>query len=106
MIKQNKILGLLGISTKAGKLIFGTDSCMEAIKNKKTYIIIVATDASERTKKHFTEACKQYNIPIAICSNINELSKSIGKVNKAVIGIKDKNIANEILKYVFGGEQN
>lgn len=106
MINQNKVLGLLGISAKARKVIFGTDSCMESIKNKKIYIVIVANDASDRTKKHFTETCKQYDIPIAIYSNINELSKSIGKVNKAVIGIKDKNLANEILKYVFGGEQN
>jgi len=102
---NNKVLGLLGISTKAGQLIFGTDSCMEAIKNKKIHIVILADDASDRTKKHFVEVCKQYDVPIAIYSNIAELSKSIGKVNKAVIGIKDKNLANEISKYVFGGEQ-
>ena len=39
-----------------------------------------------------------YNIPIIICSEIDELSKAIGKQNKAIVGVKDINIAAEIEK--------
>ena len=35
---------------------------------------------------------------------IEELSKSIGKSNKAIIGVKDINIAKEIEKINNGGE--
>ena len=35
---------------------------------------------------------------------VNEISKCIGKDNKAVIGIKDNNIAKEIAKKIDGGE--
>ena len=36
--------------------------------------------------------------------NIEEISKSIGKNNKAVIGIKDINFANSIQKKYNGGD--
>ena len=35
---------------------------------------------------------------------IKELSKAIGKQNKAVIGITDVNFSNEMLKIINGGE--
>ena len=35
---------------------------------------------------------------------IEELSKSIGQVNKAVIVIKDENFAKELIKRIDGGE--
>jgi len=34
------------------------------------------------------------------------LSKSIGKINKVVIGIKEKNLAKEIIKVIEGGDMN
>ena len=48
--------------------------------------------------------CEKYNIPIIIDGNIEEISKSIGKNNKAVIGIKDINFANSIQKKYNGGD--
>ena len=35
---------------------------------------------------------------------IEELSKAIGKSNKAILGIKDINLSNEIQKINNGGE--
>ena len=36
--------------------------------------------------------------------DILKLSKSIGKVNKAIIGLKDVNLSNEIKKIYNGGD--
>ena len=44
------------------------------------------------------------NIPIIIKGNIEELSKAIGKNNKAIIGVEDINIAKGIIKINDGGE--
>ena len=35
---------------------------------------------------------------------IKEISKTIGQCNKAIIGIKDTNFSNEIIKIINGGE--
>ena len=101
---NNKIYGLLGLTSKAGKLAFGTDSCLEMIAKRKVKLIIVAEDSSERTINNFREKCKQNNIDFYVFGKKDELSKSIGKVNKTVIGIKDKNLAGAIQKILNGGD--
>lgn len=101
---NSKVYGLLGLTAKAGKLSFGTDSCLEMIAKKKLKLVIVAEDASERTINNFKEKCKQNNIDIYIFGKKEEISKSIGKVNKAVIGIKDKNLAGAVKKILNGGD--
>lgn len=101
---NNKILGLIGLSAKAGKICFGTDSTVDNITKRKVKLVIIANDASERSKSKFFELCKNYNIHIIEFENIDNLSKSIGKSNKAVIGIKDINLAKEIEKIYNGGE--
>ena len=104
MINNRKILGLLGLCTRAGKTVFGTEACQEAIIRKKLKLILIAEDAAERTKKNFIYKCEGTNIPVVIFSNIQEISKAIGQNNKAVIGIKEKNLANEIIKIINGGD--
>lgn len=101
---NNKILGLLGLAMKAGKVSFGSDSVEENIVKKKVKLVIVSKDSSERTKKKFCDICKKYNIPIIVDGDIENLSKAIGKNNKAIIGIKDINFANSIQEKYDGGD--
>lgn len=103
-MNNKKILGLIGLSARARKICFGADSVELEIKKRKVNLIIVATDASTRSKEKFEKLSKSYNIPLIIEGEIEILSKAIGKSNKAIIGIKDVNIANEIQKIKNGGE--
>ena len=89
---------------KAGKVAFGADSVEESILKKKVKLVIIAEDSSERTKKKFIDICDNYNIPVIIDGNIQELSKTIGKNNKAILGIKDINFAETIQKKYNGGD--
>ncbi len=101
---NKKILGLIGLSARARKISFGADSVEDRIKQRKVKIIIVAKDASDRTKNKFKKLSEKYNISIIIDGDIEQLSKTIGKSNKAILGIEDINIANEIKKINNGGE--
>ena len=101
---NNKVYGLIGLTAKAGKLCFGTESCLDMIVKHKLKLVIVAEDSSERTIENFREKCKQYNIDFYIFGRKEDLSKSIGKVNKTVIGVKDKNLAGAIVKILNGGD--
>lgn len=101
---NEKIFGLLGLCTRAGKIVFGTDACIEKINKNKIKLIIIAEDASDRTKIKFKELASKNKIPIYEIASIEEISKSIGKKNKAVIGITDINFSNEIIKKVSGGD--
>lgn len=104
MINNDKLLGLLGLATRAGKTTFGTEACKGAIEKRKTKLVIIATDASDRTKSNFKEICKNNNIPIYECLEMDNLSKAIGKENKSIVGINDVNFSKAILKIINGGE--
>ncbi len=101
---NKKILGLVGLAARARKVSFGADSVELQIKKRKVKLIIVAEDSSTRTKEKFIKLSEQFNISIEIMGEIDELSKAIGKSNKAIIGIEDINLASEIQKINDGGE--
>ena len=103
-MEQNKVLRLLGLATRAGKIAFGTESVIDTIKKNKASLVLVAQDASERTKRNIQRIAEESNVPIRLYESIETLSKSIGKENKAIIAIKDKNFSNEMLKIIDGGE--
>ena len=95
---NNKILGMLGLAARARKITFGADSTEQDIQKHKVKLIIIAQDASDRTKKKFIDVANNYNVPIIIYGSIEEISKAIGKQNKAIIGVKDSNMGAEIEK--------
>jgi len=96
--------GLLGLATRAGKIVFGSEACKSEIGKKKIKMMIIAKNASERTKRNFEKICSKYKIPIIEILSIEELSRAIGKENKATIGVVDINFSKEILKIISGGE--
>lgn len=89
---------------KAGKVCFGADSVEENIIKQKVKLLIISEESSERTKNKFVKLCEKNNIPVIIGGDIESLSKSIGKNNKAIIGIKDINFSNSIQRKYNGGD--
>lgn len=73
----NKVFGLLGICSKAGKLAAGTDAVIEGINKNIIKAVIVAEDASENTTQKIEKICKEKNIKMFIYGNIFENSKAI-----------------------------
>ena len=104
LVNNLKVLRLIGLAMKAGKLKFGTDSCIQAIEQNKIKLIFIAKNASERTKLNFKELCINKEIPIYEEFEEYDLSHAIGKQNKVVIGVCDDNFSKEIIKILNGGE--
>ena len=100
MINKN-ILGLIGFAARARKIAFGADSVENSIKSGKVKLILVADDASVRTKEKFKKLSIEYSVPVIIDGKIDELSKAIGKCNKAIIGIEETNLSKEIIALLF-----
>ena len=91
-----QILSLLGIATKAGKLVSGEYLVEKAVKEMKAYLVVIAEDASDNTKKHFSDMCQYRNIPIRFFGTKEE----IGKTYRASIAVTDEGFAKSILKKV------
>lgn len=93
---MNKKLGLLSLCQKAGALVSGEFAVMEAIKSEKAYLVMVANDASENTKKQFRDKAAYREIPLIETASCEELGHAIGKGIRSSIAIIDKSFAESI----------
>ena len=89
---------------KSGGISFGTEACEDLIHKNKLKLIIVAENASDRTKRNFNFLCNESCVKFLQFGTIEELSKAIGKKNKAVFGIKNESLAKQIYKIISGGD--
>lgn len=88
---------LISLSQAAHKVSSGEFSVEEAIKTGKAYLVIIAGDASERTKKHFTDMCNYREIPVKYFSDKETLGHFIGKEFRATVSINDEGLSDKIL---------
>lgn len=93
---NRKIQSMLSLCQRAGKLSTGEDTVEINIKKGLVFLVIIAGDASDNTKDKFESKCKYYHIPCYIFSSKEELSHTIGKFNRSVFGITDKNFSDKI----------
>lgn len=104
MSVNNLVKSMLGFCMKSGNIVSGEDTCKAELKRNKIYLIIVAVDASENTKKLFVDKTSYRNVPIRFIGSKEELGKSIGKNSRAVVAIKDENFALKLLQYIDGND--
>lgn len=99
MQNKEQFMRTLGLCQRAQKCIVG-DKLMDAIRKKKVYLVIVAEDASDRTKKQYTTKTEYYDVKMEILLTKEEISQAIGKDNRVAVGISDRGFSDVLLKYV------
>ena len=97
-MKQDKILSSLSICKKAGMLACGEFQVDEAVKSGRGYLVIIAEDASPRTKKDVSDMCSYYEVPIYEHSTKEALGAAVGKEYLSQVCIKDKSFSDSISK--------
>lgn len=100
---KQKILNLLGLATRAGLLVSGEDTVIDAIQRKKAKIVFLGSDASSNTLDKFQKKCFFYKIELNIMFTSEDLSSSIGK-NRMVLAILDDGFYKSIKKNLGGVE--
>lgn len=97
-MNNKKIIGTLGISAKAGKVSSGEFATEQAVKKGKAYLVLVAGDASENTRKKFFNICEYYQVPFFVFSDRASLGNAVGKEFRASLAVTDVNLAKLIEK--------
>ncbi len=98
MKNNKKELSLLGLATKAGKVASGEFSTEKSVKTGKGFLVLVADDASQNTRKKFQNMCDFYEVPIYFIANKEELGRFCGKEFRASLAVQDENFAKAMLK--------
>lgn len=93
---NNKLLSMLGICNKAGKLVMGKDKTIEAIKKNKARLVILASDLSIKTSKDIINEAKENDVKIENSNvSMNEISHVFSRVS-GIICILDNGFAKKI----------
>ncbi len=96
--ETKKIYNLFGIATKSRNAVCGEFSTEKAVKEHKAALVIVAEDASDNTKKMFTNMCTYYKVPIYFFGEKTELGHAMGKEFRASLAVLDRGLADAIEK--------
>lgn len=95
-MNQQKLMSLLGLAQKAGKIVSGDFAVQGAIKSGKAKLLIIATDASESTKKEYQYQASSRNITIYCVLSKEQLGGAIGKALRAAVVITDEGFIKPI----------
>lgn len=94
----DRVLSMLGLCARARKVVSGEFSTEKAVKEGKAWLVIVAEDASDNTKKLFKNKCEFYEVPFFTYSDKDTLGHSIGNEMRASLAVTDEGLATEIMK--------
>ena len=97
-INLNKIYSMLGLAMKAGKLVSGEFATDKSVKSGKAWLVIVSEDASNNTKKMFSNMCEFYEVTKYFFGTKEKLGHAIGKAMRSSLAITDENFAKSIRK--------
>ena len=97
MDNNRKTLNLISLATKAGKTVSGEFSTEKAVKTGRAFLVIVSEEASDNTKKMFTNMCTYYEVPICIFGKKEELGHAMGKEFRASLAVLDDGFSKAIV---------
>ena len=96
-IDKKKALNLLGMATRARKLISGEEQVLQSIQKEKVNLVICTTNSSENTVKKIKNKCEYYEIPFIQQFTTEEVSQAIGK-RRSIIAIADQGFTKSLMK--------
>lgn len=100
---NKKILGYIGLSLRAGRMVSGEFTVENTIKSGQAKLVIISEDASDNTKKMFKNMCTYRNVPLAYAFDRDTLGKATGKEYRVSLAITDDGLANQIIKLLKDG---
>lgn len=87
---------MLGLAQRAGKAASGEVAVEGALKRRKARLLIVAEDASGRTRERLAALAAQVGVPCYVVGTREELGLALGKGHRAAVAVQSADFANGI----------
>ena len=97
-MKPDKVLSMLGLAAKAGNIASGEFSTEKSVKEGRAYLVIVAGDASDNTKKRFRDMTTFYEVQMYEYAYKDTLGHAIGKELRSSLAVNNEGFATNIEK--------
>lgn len=91
---DNGLIGLLGLAQKAGKVQVGEESVSAAAKGHKARLLLLSSDAGERTQRHAQQLGVEGNSPVlSVPFTRTELGQAVGRGECVLLAFTDVGLA-------------
>lgn len=99
---NDRILSLLGICRRAGKLVIGADPAVDSVKKGRAQLLIYAKDFSQKSLKPVLMAAHANDTKIlGLNRTKEEISLAVGKLC-GVMAVEDKGFADKLVMLING----
>ena len=85
---------------KAGRIMSGEFATDKSVKEGSAFLVLVSEDASDNTKKKFSNTCEFYGVPRYFFGTKEELGHAIGKEMRSSLAITDEGFAKSLIKHL------
>ena len=93
-----KALSYTGFAKRSGHLVVGSELVLSEIRRSaEGKTVLLASDASDRTKKQIRDKCTYYGVPLFEIADSDTLANAIGvKSSVAVLCVTDRSLSGAI----------
>ena len=89
MKTDEQICFALGLAQKAGKLASGDQGIWDMLKKQRARYVLIAADASLRTREKLVNWCRSHNVPYDFRLDRATMGAAIGRAPRAAVVILD-----------------
>ena len=94
---MDRMLSLLGLCARAGKLITGEKACVQAIRSEGVFAALLDGAASDNAVKAVGQACQSHGVPL-VRTGAFELGDAIGKPGRMAACVTDAGFARQLIE--------
>jgi ribosomal protein L7Ae-like RNA K-turn-binding protein len=102
-VRPDRALGLLGMATRAGALVPGTERVREAARAGTLRLAVMASDASDNSRGKLLPLLTARGISHVIRYERNELGAAVGRGPLSAVGVVDRAFADRLLALLDDG---
>ncbi len=96
---EKNTLGVIGLAARARGIVIGSNQVLEAIRNKKAKLVLIASDVSDNTNKMLCDKSAFYSVTAErIDITTAELGRAVGHSQTAAIAFTDSNFVTAYKK--------
>ncbi|NLM51810.1 MAG: 50S ribosomal protein L7ae [Firmicutes bacterium] len=95
---MHKVLSLLGLARRAGKLTFREAENLRAIRSGAAKLVILAGDAGGAMAKKYRDKSNFYGVPLLVAAEKKDLGRALGTSPCTAVVILDAGLALRIKK--------
>jgi len=95
-VPRRRVLDLLGLATRAGGVVTGTDSVRKAVREGRVHRVFLAEDAAPGQRQKLEPLLQARQVPSHTLFSRVELGSAVGRSPASALGVIDPKLARRL----------